>query len=405
MSLARRWRRRLRQIGFSMCLLVPIHSLAAAEAASSRNQAAAIIAIAQRDMGENHLRSVILRVTVGGQEVVTAAMGMSADYERATTTMHFRNGAVAISYIAMILLRLVDEKIVTLDTPIATWLPQLPDADRVTLRMLSNMTAGYPDYVQNKEFLKENAANVYRQWTPQELIDLGLSTKRIFAPGTNWDYSHTNYVILGRALERITGKPMAALMREMILEPLHLCNTHGFSTPFIQRPVLHAFTSERREQFEVPPDQPFYEESTYWNPSWTLAQGAIQTTNIYDMTATAEAVGTGSLLSAESHAEQVSPKLLGFGAPEQGCPACHTLDAAYSYGLGVVISGRWLLQNPLFGGYGAIEAYLPQQKLAIAVAVTFGPAAFTDTGEYINGQSAKTIVSDIAELMTGQPLP
>jgi CubicO group peptidase (beta-lactamase class C family) len=171
-----------------------------------------------------------------------------------------------------LLLQLVDENVVALDAPISTWLPELPDADRVTLRMLATMTAGYPDYVRNAEFLRENAADVHRQWKPQELIDLGLSTQRIFDPGTNWDYSHTNYVILGRALERITGEPLATLMRDRILRPLYLINTRSVPTPAIQRPVLHAFDSERRETLGIPPSEPFYEDSTYWNPSWTLAE-------------------------------------------------------------------------------------------------------------------------------------
>lgn len=369
---------------------------------ASSEQEEAIIFAAQREMAANHLRSVILRVTIDGRNVATKAMGISADNSPATTDMHFRNGAVAISYMATLLLQLVDEKVVTLDAPLSTWLPELPDSGQVTLRMLATMTAGYPDYVRNAEFLSANAADIYRQWTSQELIDLGLSTKRVFAPGTNWDYSHTNYVILGRALERITGVPMATLMRQRILRPLQLTNTRSVPTPAIQKPVLHAFTSERREVLGIPPTEPFYEESTYWNPSWTLAEGAIQTTNIYDMTATADAIGTGSLLSAESHAAQIAPSLIGFGHEQAGCPTCHRLDEIYSYGIGVVISGEWVLQNPLFGGYGSVEAYLPSKKLAIAVAVTFGEGSFDDKGEYLNSQAAKSIVSAIATIVAGR---
>jgi len=168
-------------------------------------------------------------------------------------------------------------------------------------------------------------ADPFRQWTPQELIQIGLSTPRVFAPGANWDYSHTNYVILGQALEKITGQPLATLLQEYVLEPLGLNDTASWSTPTIPAPVLHAFSSERREALGIAPGTRFYEESTYWNPSWTLAAGAIQTTNIYDMTATAIAVGEGTLLSSESHQAQVAPRLLGFGAPLAGCPNCHTL--------------------------------------------------------------------------------
>lgn len=49
------------------------------------------------------------------------------------------------------------------------------------------------------------------------------------------------------------------------------------------------------------------------------------------------------------------------------------MDDRYTYGLGIVISGDWLLQDPMFAGLGAVEAYLPARKLAIAVAVTFAP--------------------------------
>ena len=53
-----------------------------------------------------------------------------------------------------------------------------------------------------------------------------------------------------------------------------------------------------------------------------------------------------------------------------------------------MISGDWLLQNPLFAGYSAVEAYLPDRKIAIAVAATYGPEAFADTGAYSNQAQA-----------------
>jgi hypothetical protein len=114
--------------------------------------------------------------------------------------------------------------------------------------------------------------------------------------------------------------------------------------------VLHAFSSERRGLLGIDPGTRFNEESTYWSPSWTLAQGAIETTNIYDMAATAEAVGMGALLSPESHQAQVGSSLLGFGSASAGCPSCRTLDQRFNYGLGVVLSRSWILQNPLFFG-------------------------------------------------------
>lgn len=357
-------------------------------ATAQNAQAAAIVELAREAMTEHDLKAVILRVTIDGEEVVTKALGESIVGVPATEEMHFRNGAVAISYMSTLLLQLVDQKIVSLDDKLSEWLPELPDAEQVTLRMLANMTAGYPDYVRNEQLTAASYANPFRQWTPREKIAIGLSTPRLFEPGTNWDYSHTNYVILGLVLEEVTGKPLATLMQENILGPLNLNNTQSFQTAAIPAPVLHAFSSERRDALGIAPATRFYEESTYWNPSWTLARGAIQTTNIYDMTATAIAVGEGTLLSPESHQAQVAPDLLGFGAPLEGCPACHTLDNVYNYGLGVVISNSWILQNPLFGGYGAVEAYLPSKKIALAVVTTYGEKRFDEQGNYENASQA-----------------
>lgn len=355
-----------------------------------------IAQIGKTSLDELGLRSVILRVVQDGKEVVTAAYGESLPGVAATADMHFRNGAVAISYLSMLMLVLVDDGLCALDDPIAKWLPDIKDADKITLRMLANMTSGYRDYVYEPEFLASMYVDPFRQVTPDEQIAASFKMPRIFAPGTNWEYAHTNYVLLGRALEVMTGQPMATLMQQRILDPLGLRNTTGSATPAIPDPVLHAYTSERRESLGIAPSIRFYEESTFWNPSWTLAEGTIQTTNIFDMTTTAIAVGEGTLLSPESHAEQITPKLIGFGTPLEGCASCHTLTEAFSYGLGVVLRGPWILQNPIFSGFAATEGYLPSHKLAIAVSVTFSEASFDKSGSSIHGNASTMVFDEIA---------
>lgn len=150
-------------------------------------------------------------------------------------------------------------------------------------------------------------------------------------------------------------------MQERIFDPLSLHNTRDpGGTPTVTPPVLHAFSSERREQLGIPPSTRFYEESTYWNPSWTLVRGAIQTTTIHDMATSAAAIGSGRLLSPASHQLQIAPSLRGFGTPLEGCPTCATLSDFYTYGIGIVISGPWLLQNtPLLrtGGRDGLPAF------------------------------------------------
>jgi CubicO group peptidase (beta-lactamase class C family) len=336
-------------------------------------------------MRQDHLLAVIVRVTQDGREVVTRAVGQSTTGVPATTDMHFRNGAVAISYVSTLLLRLVDEGKVSLDDKVSTWLPDVPHSDRVTLGQLAQMTSGYVDYVIGNTAMNDALyADPFRQWTTKELLDFAVNQPLLYEPGTNWNYAHTNYVLLGLALEKSTGEPMSKLLSEKVLAPLGLTNTANSDTAAIPSPALHAFTSERRATLGIPDGTPFYEESTYWNPSWTITHGAIQTSNIYDLEATAVGIGSGKLLSRESYAKLVSTDLRGKTRAQPGCTTCAPMTEGYTYGMGLVISGDWLLQNPMFSGYSAVEAYLPEKKIAIAVAATFAPGAFDEAGDYSN---------------------
>lgn len=348
--------------------------------------AAEVMAVVNQFKEQNHLRAVLVKVTRGDDTIVEQAVGESMTGVPATTNMHFRNGAVAISYMSTLLLILVDEGKVSLDDKVSTVLPDMPHADEVTFGQLAQMTSGYVDFEQTPELTAANYADPFKQWTPDELLAFAVGQPLYYTPGSNWNYAHTNYVILGQALEKITGQPLDQALRERVLDPLGLDNTSGNDgTPAIPEPVLHAFSSERRQALQVPSGVPFYEESTFWNPSWTLAQGAIQTTNLDDMIATARGIGSGKLLTPESYAKFTSTDLRGRTSAVPGCPACFEQSIGYTYGLGVVITGDWLEQDPLFSGESAVEAYLPSQDVAIAVAVTYQPAAFDPTtGAYTN---------------------
>jgi len=368
-------------------------------------QRAAIEKIGAEALATYDLKALLIHVIVDGEQLVSVAYGESMNGVPANPQMHLRNGAVSITYMSTLLLQFVDDGLVTLDDPIGNWLPDLPEADAVTLRMLTNMTSGYPDFVQNQTFQKTFYDDPFAIFDSQQLIDFGLSTPRVFSPGENWDYSHTNYVILGLALEQIGGAPLADLLQERISAPLGLTGTQSSQTAQIPEPVLHAFSSERRSFLGIPAGSRFYEETTFWNPSWTLAPGAVQTSTIADMAVSALAFAEGSLLSPESHAAQIAPDLIGFGAPLEGCPACHTLNADYSYGLGIVLSGAWVLQNPLLAGYGSVAAGLPGRNLAIAVATTFTEACFDDQGDNRSSRASWNIFAEIAAILAPDAVP
>jgi CubicO group peptidase (beta-lactamase class C family) len=382
----------VRRLFVALCVMVVISGCAPAALpvetptpTTDTAKADAVMRVVRDTMAREHLKAVIVRVTVDGDEIVTGAVGESMTGVPATANMHFRNGAVAISYVSTLLLKLVDEQKVSLDDKLSKFLPEIPNAARVTLGQLARMTSGYVDYViGNTEMNDALYADPFRRWTVHEMLQYAINQPLLYEPGTNWNYAHTNYVLLGLALEKATGEEMSKLLSDKVLRPLGLTNTINSLTAEIPAPALHAFSSERRAFLKVPPGTPFYEESTYWDPSWTITHGAIQTTNIYDMEATAVGVGSGRLLSADSYKKMVSVDLRGKTRNQPGCTTCDAMDDVYTYGLGIVISGNWLLQNPMLSGYAAVEAYLPSQKIAIAVAATYLPQAFDDQGNYEN---------------------
>jgi len=358
----------------------------------------------QKAMKTEHLRAVIVKVTQGDKVVVSQAFGESIDGVPATTEMHFRNGAVAFTYLGTLLMEFVDEHKVKLDDTIDRWMPKLPEANKVTLKMLANQTSGYPDYETDPKWLAAFIADPFHIWTYEERLKYAFSRPIQFAPGTNWSYAHTNFMILGEILSKIGGKPLDALLREKVLGPMGLKNTVASQTSEIPSPVLHAFDSERRTALKIPSNISFYEESTFWNPQWGTPIGANETTTIDDMATTAVKVGTGALLSKASYEAMTGPHLLGFGKKQDNCaPSCGPQTNVYNYGLGVVRSGSWLLQNPLLGGTAAIEAYLPSKKIAIAIAVTFAPEAFDSEGNYAN--SGDTLFRSIGAYMAPDDAP
>lgn len=320
-----------------------------------------------------------------------------------TLDMHFRNGALAFTYMSTLLLEFVDQKKVTLDTKLSTYFPNLPHAKEVSLRNLAQMTSGYADYVYQPETTGGVYRDPFRQWTPEELIDIGVTKPMQFVPGSNWGYSHTNYVILGRVLEKIAGMPLADAIRQDVLAPMGLQQTAAFTTPVIPEPVLHAFSSERRAALAIQPDIPFYEEATFWNPSWTTIDGAVESTDITDLCLSLEAVAAGKLLSRESSAAQIVPSLIGFGHAQTGCAACRQNTAAFNYGLGVILAGPWISQSLGFAGASGVVGYLPSQKLTIAVEATNAAGAYDDKGNA--GLGAVPIFHALANALAPKTLP
>jgi D-alanyl-D-alanine carboxypeptidase len=315
------------------------------------------------------LNAAMAGVWVDGKRISTVASGESMTGVPVSTDMHFRIGSVAIPYLTTELLKLVDEGKVKLDDKISRWRPDLPHADEITLKMLASATSGYSDYVRDPKFLAELYKNPFRQWSAEERVKISVSKPLVKPPGAGFVYSHANWVILGDIISKVEKKPLAEVMRNEILKPLGLAQTENPSTAEIADPVLHAFDNERG----------VFEDSTYWNPSWTLAPGAIMTGTLEDLGKSVTALGEGKLLTPESYKEQITP--------------VSKVSSTASFALGVFVQKTWLLQNPSFAGYQATVAYLPSKKIAIATVATQG------TGNNADDNSSTAVLISIANHM------
>src|SRR5881398_3314759 len=200
----------------SSFLLLTLFARSAVAQTPQPDQASAIATIVQNAMKTEHLRAVIVKVTQGDKVITSQAFGESMTGVPATTAMHFRNGAVAFAYLGTLLMEFVDEHKIKLDDTIEYWMPTLPEANKVTLKMLANQTSGYPDFETDPKWLAAFNADTFHIFTFEERIKYAFSRPMMFEWGTNWSYAHTNFMILGEVLSKIGGKPLDTLVKEKV---------------------------------------------------------------------------------------------------------------------------------------------------------------------------------------------
>ena len=141
------------------------------------------------------------------------------------------SGSVGKTYVAAVALQLVSEGRLMLDEKISTylgrepWFSRLPNASDITVRMLMNHTSGLVRYELNERFLRDLTANPDKVWTPEERIAYLFDAQPPFRAGEGWDYSDTNYIVLGLIIERLTGRPLNEEIRRRVLQPLALART------------------------------------------------------------------------------------------------------------------------------------------------------------------------------------
>lgn len=273
-------------------------------------------------------------------------------------------GSVGKTYVAAIAMQMIHDKKLNLEEKVSkylgqeSWLEKLPNAADVTVKMLMNHTSGIMRYELDPKFTDDLTRQPTKLWTPAERISYVLGKKPRFPAGQGWDYSDTNYIVLGMIIEKITGKSIEELIRTKLLEPLSLKQT--MSSDRLTIPGL--------AQGYAGPQNPFGGKELMLN-----ADGSMIVNPQFEWTGGGMASTTGDLarwgkLMYEGKAFDPSmlPIMLeGVKAPMLGRDA--------QYGLGVILRptphGKTYGHSGFFPGYMTELMYWPEKKVAVAVQV------------------------------------
>ncbi|MFG2686070.1 serine hydrolase domain-containing protein [Streptomyces sp. NPDC048405] len=166
----------------------------------------------------------------------------------------YRVGSITKTFVATVVLQLEAEGRLSLDDTVDEWLPGVVEGngnhgDRITLRQLLNHTSGIYNYTADEEFARTHFArdgflqHRYDTVTPRQLVAIATAHEPDFAPGADWKYSNTNYILAGMVIEEATGHPYAEEVRRRIIDPLKLRATSVPGTRIgLPRPSSRAYS-------------------------------------------------------------------------------------------------------------------------------------------------------------------
>ncbi|WP_341865344.1 serine hydrolase domain-containing protein [Kitasatospora cheerisanensis] len=273
----------------------------------------------------------------GRARTYTAGVGDVATGAKVPVDGQLRIASNTKPFTAVVVLQLVGEGKVDLDASVDTYLPGLVRGDgfdgrNITVRQLLQHTSGLPEYVDTAAVLREPK----RYFEPRELLDAALVQKAHFAPGTQWEYNNTNYLLAGLIVQKVTGRPLGEEITKRIVDRVGLRHTY-FPAPGDM--TIH----EAHPQGYLRAEDGSLRNYTELDPSWGWAAGAMVSTNT-DLTRFFEALLGGRLLPAAQLAQM------------RTTVAADALGTGVRYGLG-------LMSRPLscggvaWGHGGAIPGY------------------------------------------------
>jgi D-alanyl-D-alanine carboxypeptidase len=239
----------------------------------------------------------------------------------------FRIGSVTKTFTAAVIFQLVEEGTLTLDDALEDWLPGYYDGVGVTLRHLLSNTSGIVSYNYVGSF------DDSIPWTPEELVGWAVlnEPELRFEPGSQWEYSNTNFVFLGMIIEAATGGSYQDALDDRLLEPLGLTSTY-VSPSGDTNPAIVDCYNESGDNLTNAAD-----------PSFGWAAGAIVSTPS-DLARWGTALYGGDVLQPDSLTLMLTPTTLNDGTLVE------------NYGLGAFIERD--AENAIFGHTGGIAGYM-----------------------------------------------
>jgi D-alanyl-D-alanine carboxypeptidase len=278
----------------------------------------------------------------------------------------FRIGSNTKTFLSVVVLQLVAEHRLSLDDTVGHWLPGVVhgngnDGGTITVRELLQHTSGLHDYTDDLQ-AQITSPEAYRklefhQFSRQDLLDIALAHRPDNAPGAAWNYSNTNYILLGMVIEKVTHDSWENQVTRRIIIPLGLHHTYAPGTS-TRLPAPHAtgyliFDKDTRI------------DTTAENMSWADSAGALISTAA-DLTRFWSAIGRGALLGPAQTREmrQTVPATGGDSASVPGS----------RYGLGIFFiplscgGGYWSHEGDV-PGYNTIGAVSSDGRTTVALSI------------------------------------
>lgn len=285
-----------------------------------------------------------------------------------TRDMRLRIGSITKTMTVTIILRLVDQGLLELDAPVAKYVPGVPNGDKITIRMLGNMTSGLASYTFDPGFQERLFKAPSTPWTPQQLVDIGFAdsragcknqpdaphgpgTRACFEPGAGFFYCNTNTVLLALVAEAVSRKPYRQLLEEYVTSAYGLKNTYQPQDGELPPPSVRGASPQGRNA----PTDPLV-DATNWNPSWGYGVGDVVST-VEDLRVYGRALGSGALLSEASRSARFTK---GTNPPN---------SADYAYALGIGFNHGWWGHGGEVPGYNTAVYYRPDVDAVLVVTV------------------------------------